>query len=575
MKKILIIMFVLILYPVHLIAQGWVEVGGKCYTFMHYPGAGLGESKYGYQIQAGSTNPLFAKKVNPSWDTQSSAVQYWVYEWNPVNSSWFQVQAGFIGAGAYTKHDSFGEFLAIYGAGQGPNDSWDGRVVFPDGCVSNDPCEDEYNLAVSQCGDESNVITVDAENCVYQCSPCDERLIESQVYSCLSSMGQADVDMNTCVVSCTPNNPECDSQYQLLLANCGPAGIGFWDDSTCWGSCNDECDDAYNALRLRCGSKGVGSFNWTTCEGLCDECKGSQDECAQTCAASGYVNYRVTCDQFDGTRNYDCECLPDTPDPDPEDPPLNQEDPQDTPTPPDPDDPPDPDAADPESDPQDLINQWLKAMKHALEQNDAKKIARLDAIKGDIEKLLGNSALSVNYQKNMDKNLATIAKNQGIQSKKIDDLKAEIAKIGSDITDEIGDMGKGIEDKLDGLGDELSGIGDDTSAIRDQLERTDDDGALASVEDVEYEGLQEGDIPEEGSITDFIQGALQDHPLVDVFNESELELNGATPCFQIPNPYSGSSESVCIDDYESSFNMMGYVLVGLSGFIAFCIIRGK
>jgi len=99
------------------------------------------------------------------------------------------------------------------------------------------------------------------------------------------------------------------------------------------------------------------------------------------------------------------------------------------------------------------------------------------------------------------------------------------------------------------------------------------DQAYDDIPDNTYDGNVEGDF-EDPDIETTVQDYLDDNPLTTAIENSEINLSSSTPCFQFPNPYNGSTEVYCIDTYESYFNAMGLILVGLTGFICFRIIKG-
>jgi hypothetical protein len=88
-----------------------------------------------------------------------------------------------------------------------------------------------------------------------------------------------------------------------------------------------------------------------------------------------------------------------------------------------------------------------------------------------------------------------------------------------------------------------------------------------------YDGNVEGDFTDPDFDTT-VQGYIDGNPFKTAIENSEINLTASDACFRFPNPYEGGTEIYCIDTYESYFNAMGLILLGLTGFICFRIIKG-
>jgi hypothetical protein len=93
------------------------------------------------------------------------------------------------------------------------------------------------------------------------------------------------------------------------------------------------------------------------------------------------------------------------------------------------------------------------------------------------------------------------------------------------------------------------------------------------VTDNTYDGNVEGDFTDPDFDTT-VQGYIDGNPFKSAIENSEINLTGSDACFRFPNPYEGGTEVYCIDTYESYFNAMGLILLGLTGFMCFRIIKG-
>jgi hypothetical protein len=99
------------------------------------------------------------------------------------------------------------------------------------------------------------------------------------------------------------------------------------------------------------------------------------------------------------------------------------------------------------------------------------------------------------------------------------------------------------------------------------------DQGYNDVGDNTYDGNVEGDFtdPDLGTT---IQGYIDGNPFADNINSSTINLNSSDSCFRFPNPYEGGEEVYCLNQYESYWNAMGLILLGLTGMLCFIIIKG-
>lgn len=284
------------------------------------------------------------------------------------------------------------------------------------------------------------------------------------------------------------------------------------------------------------------------------DCTEAQNRCTEFCGINNIQ--KNTCVVGSGGEILlDCVCK-DYPDIDPgERSPEPAVDPTVPETVPDPTDPtPDTEAADPEATPDTDTDKWLKAMKHAIEENDEKAIARLEAIKDSI----GVTNDTINEGNKLGKNIA--------------DNTAATADNTSKIVNRIGEITDGVAKVEDKLGDANEKLGEIAEALGDE---TTGQSELASINDNQYDGtVGISDMPVEGDLQAILTTFYNFNPFRTVYENSAMNMNSANACLNFPNPLGGVSQQVCFDDFESTWNMMGLILVGLSGFMAFRIIKG-
>lgn len=123
----------------------------------------------------------------------------------------------------------------------------------------------------------------------------------------------------------------------------------------------------------------------------------------------------------------------------------------------------------------------------------------------------------------------------------------------------------------DGDGDVDS---DDPPAPEEDVPTEEDvEAELGDITDNEYDSTIEGDF-NDPDIASTVQGYIDGNPLADEISGSSLTFSGSDPCFYFTNPYEDVTEQYCLNPYESYFNAMGLILLGLTGFMCFRIIKG-
>lgn len=284
------------------------------------------------------------------------------------------------------------------------------------------------------------------------------------------------------------------------------------------------------------------------------DCTEAQNRCVEFCGVNNVQTNTCTVGS-NGEILVDCVCI-DYPEPEEgQGSPAPAGDPTEPSDVPDPTDPAgDPAAADPETDPDLDTDKWLKAMKRAMEEGNDRMIARLNAIKDSIG--VTNDAIHQGnlLAKNTADNTAATANNTSTMVGQLGDVKDGLARIENGV--ETGNQ------TLDEIADAL-------------VDETEGQPELAAIQPNNYDPT----IPiEDMPIEEDLQGVLSDiyalNPFADALSTSGMDLNNSSSCITFPNPLGGEQKQICFDDYQSTWNAMGLVLLGLSGFMAFRIVKG-
>lgn len=204
-------------------------------------------------------------------------------------------------------------------------------------------------------------------------------------------------------------------------------GVPDEDDSP------NKCASEIDALALQCGGTlNIKNFNTETCQG----------ECVKQKCSAGYAALVARCGSFMQIATWDDYTCTGTCSNDPIDP--VQEDPE-TQTP----------EADPTIDPEDTEGKITNKL--------------LDTIKGDIDKQISQGNDQSNLLANIDKNIASGAKNQANINERLSDLIDQGDQMHSDLQG-IDSGIEGIGTGLEGLGSAIDGIGDDISGLEGAID---------------------------------------------------------------------------------------------------------
>jgi len=284
------------------------------------------------------------------------------------------------------------------------------------------------------------------------------------------------------------------------------------------------------------------------------DCTEAQNRCVEFCGVNNVQTNTCTVGT-NGEILVDCVCI-DYPEPEEgQGSPAPAGDPTEPSDVPDPTDPAaDPAAADPETDPDLDTDKWLKAMKRAMEEGNDKMIARLNAIKDSIG--VTNDAIHQGniLSKNIADNTAATANNTGVVVGQLSDVKDGLARIENGV-----DEGNQTLDEI-------------AEALADETEGQPE---LAAIQPNNYDAT----IPVENMpVEEDLQGVLSDiydlNPFADALSASGMQLSNSSSCITFPNPLGGVEKQICFSDYQSTWNAMGLVLLGLCGFMAFRIVKG-
>lgn len=392
------------------------------------------------------------------------------------------------------------------------------------------PCpEGVEEAALEECGIAEN-LDWDPVACTGTCK-CDLDTLSREVALCLGSYV---IDYDTCTVTC--GHGEC---FDQIKASCDPYGVDWWQDNVegCIGGCVNNCDEQWNNLRSYCGDAGVQEYRESDCWGVCNpplvDCSDFRANCENECSRKGGIaNY--FCDpELSSTV---CDCNWDQPISDPEQPdPLV--------------DPPpgsDPDPV-PDADPNVETNQWLSAIKHNTD-----------------------GVLEVNT--NVAENVRRMVDNQGVVvdtlNRNGDRVVESLKNINVDVS--------GVESRLDTTNSSLSDLVSNSNSLKSALNDVGSvDTALGGIPDNVYDGtIADNDLPTLEDFQGTAQSFIDTNPLSGFLSQSDIDLVDQDPCFHIPNPYTGGTESFCMDQYASTWSAMGILMVALSFFSAFRIVKG-
>lgn len=183
----------------------------------------------------------------------------------------------------------------------------------------------------------------------------------------------------------------------------------------------------------------------------------------------------------------------------------------------------------------------------------------------------------------------------GIPNGEDPDMDADGVSNGGDVDAD----GDGILDGADGDADgdglpndedidpDGSGVGDADTNNDGVVDANDEPAPTEewpTEEEIEsgYDGVGENsyDSTIEGDFTDpDYQGAAQDimdaNPLSDDLDGSEIQLTNIDSCIDFPNPYTGGTEQFCFNKYDSYWRAMGFLFIGVVGFMCFRLIAWR
>lgn len=478
---------------------------------------------------------------------------------NP-DGTWTSVSAGTMPAGTtvyepltycyyYTEYYENGKwnkysFSSVAAVGRYLISGKDGAgypTSLPPTCPESDPCQDEWNALVAQCGGEEYIGVWVGEtgqpplecfgDCI--CPPGDQQQIEDY---CADKGGWTLSGTSYDTERC---QPKCDGCQGVDPGYC-PNGVWYFDNVTCQNVCRN-CNTEYQDCMNKCG----GNI--------------AQYDCSES-----PTNYP-------GSENLisACHCVD-------EDDPFSPPD-EDIP----PDGPPDIDEP-PPADPDETNNpDPPEAGEEAPDGDGTNDNELLANIAENTRRIVDNTATLGNImQTELDLLNAT---NQNIYNR-LDATNQWLRNIESG-TRQGNALLKGTNQRLDNIYGAVDGIegglgqlGEKLDGIDEKLDAEFDPDSLgpANQYDASVPEELEGYIPsdEDLNICDLVIDWLAENVgFIATIQESAVVLENATPC--VTGTVMGAEMVFCFDTFEHVFIAMGWILYGLSWLQAFFIlIRG-
>ncbi len=194
----------------------------------------------------------------------------------------------------------------------------------------------------------------------------------------------------------------------------------------------------------------------------------------------------------------------------------------------------------------DIINSTLKS-----------NYSKLDDISGDTQSaknsLLGIHNAIGNIEGSVD----------GIEDG-LDIVHGDLETIGGSLD--------GIEGGLDTLHGDLDGVEGTLEEISDKLDAEYDDSMLPSQNTYDSE-IDPGILPEEEDLAAKILDWASNVPFLGAVTGTSMQLNNIDPC--LSSTIMNQQVSFCFSDYEQYWQIMGAIMIGISGLYSLFIITGR
>lgn len=219
-------------------------------------------------------------------------------------------------------------------------------------------------------------------------------------------------------------------------------------------------------------------------------------------------------------------------------------------------------AADPEANPTGSVEQWLKSIKHSSSNNSSNEQAELNAIKDELARISGIGTQTNAINANVDANASATAQNTG----------ALVEGMGG-LSDGIKGLDKGIAEVNDSVETGNATLGEISDALTDTETGQ---STLNGMTGNTYDGaISTEETPVLSDLAAAFQGLIQSNPFTAIFTDSEVNTTSSDACLDFPNPLNNTTiTAVCFNEYESIWDAMGLIFLGLCGFMAFRIVKG-